>query len=178
MMSVSAHPALCSLKAQLLNSSLPPRPLQPASSQSRQPLYTLASETPVTFPPTSSATTSGSTLSLGSGATLGISDSQHPLVSSSRPLFPVTPSFQPQLSCSLTPLFHPSPEPHEQLPVSSGSPGFPGGPDGKASACAVGDPGSAPGSRRSPGKFHGLRSLVGYSPWGRKESDTTERFSP
>ena len=27
-----------------------------------------------------------------------------------------------------------------------------------------------------PGKFHGLRSLVGYSPWGRKESDTTERL--
>ena len=25
-----------------------------------------------------------------------------------------------------------------------------------------------------PGKSHGLRSLVGYSPWGRKESDTTE----
>ena len=25
-----------------------------------------------------------------------------------------------------------------------------------------------------PGKFHGLRSLVGYSPWGCKESDTTE----
>ena len=25
-----------------------------------------------------------------------------------------------------------------------------------------------------PGKFHGLRSLVGYSPLGRKESDTTE----
>ena len=25
-----------------------------------------------------------------------------------------------------------------------------------------------------PGKFHGWRSLVGYSPWGRKESDTTE----
>ena len=24
-----------------------------------------------------------------------------------------------------------------------------------------------------PGKFHGQRSLVGYSPWGRKESDTT-----
>ena len=22
------------------------------------------------------------------------------------------------------------------------------------------------------GKFHGWRSLVGYSPWGRKESDT------
>ena len=27
-----------------------------------------------------------------------------------------------------------------------------------------------------PGKFHGLRSLVGYSPWGRKELDTTERL--
>ena len=25
-----------------------------------------------------------------------------------------------------------------------------------------------------PGKFHGQRSLVGYSPWGLKESDTTE----
>ena len=27
-----------------------------------------------------------------------------------------------------------------------------------------------------PGKFRGLRLLVGYSPWGRKESDTTERL--
>ena len=26
-----------------------------------------------------------------------------------------------------------------------------------------------------PGKSHGWKSLVGYSPWGRKESDTTER---
>ena len=25
-----------------------------------------------------------------------------------------------------------------------------------------------------PGKSHGWRSLVGYSPWGRKELDTTE----
>ena len=25
-----------------------------------------------------------------------------------------------------------------------------------------------------PGEFHGQRSLVGYSPWGPKESDTTE----
>jgi len=24
-----------------------------------------------------------------------------------------------------------------------------------------------------PGKSHGQRSMVGYSPWGRKESDTT-----
>ena len=27
-----------------------------------------------------------------------------------------------------------------------------------------------------PGKSHGPRSLVGYTPWGRKESDTTERL--
>ena len=27
-----------------------------------------------------------------------------------------------------------------------------------------------------PGKYHGLRILVGYSPWGRKESDTTEQL--
>ena len=27
-----------------------------------------------------------------------------------------------------------------------------------------------------PGKFHRQRTLVGYSPWGRKESDTTERL--
>ena len=58
--------------------------------------------------------------------------------------------------------------------------GFPGGPEGKAS---VGDPGSIPGRRKwqptpvlLPGKCHGLRSLVGYSPWGPKESATTERL--
>ena len=28
-----------------------------------------------------------------------------------------------------------------------------------------------------PGKFHGQRSLVGYSPWGRRESDMTEQLS-
>ena len=27
-----------------------------------------------------------------------------------------------------------------------------------------------------PGKSHGPRSLIGYSPWGRKELDTTERL--
>ena len=27
-----------------------------------------------------------------------------------------------------------------------------------------------------PGESHGRRSLVGYNPWGRKESDTTERL--
>ena len=29
----------------------------------------------------------------------------------------------------------------------------------------------------SPGESHGQRSLVGYSPWGRKESGMTERLS-
>ena len=27
-----------------------------------------------------------------------------------------------------------------------------------------------------PGESHGWRSLVGYSPWGLRESDTTERL--
>jgi len=27
------------------------------------------------------------------------------------------------------------------------------------------------------GKSHGQRSLVGYSPWGHKESDTAERLT-
>ena len=49
------------------------------------------------------------------------------------------------------------------------------------------DMGSIPGLGRSPGEgngnplqysclenSHGQRSLVGYSPWGRKETDTTE----
>ena len=65
--------------------------------------------------------------------------------------------------------------------------GFPGSSDGKASANNVGDLDSIPGSGRSPGegkwqltpvfmpgKFHGPRSLVGYTPWGRKELDKTE----
>ena len=63
---------------------------------------------------------------------------------------------------------------------------FPGGSDGKASVYNAGDLGSIPGLGRSPGegngnpfqdlpgKSHGQRSLVGYSPWGRKDSDTTE----
>ena len=28
-----------------------------------------------------------------------------------------------------------------------------------------------------PGESHGQRSLVGYSPWGHKESDTTQQLS-
>ena len=47
---------------------------------------------------------------------------------------------------------------------------FPGGSDNKVSAYNAGDPGSIPGSGRSsgevllPGKSHGQRSMVGYSP--------------
>ena len=67
--------------------------------------------------------------------------------------------------------------------------GFSGGSDGKESACSEGDLGLILGSGRSPGGEHGnplqysclenprgRRSLAGYSPWGRKESDTTERL--
>ena len=66
--------------------------------------------------------------------------------------------------------------------------GLPGGSDNKEPACNAGDPGSVPGSGRSAGEgngyplpfllgeFHGQRSLEGYSPWGRKELDTTERL--
>ena len=55
--------------------------------------------------------------------------------------------------------------------------------DGKEFTCNAGDPGSIPGLGRSPGdgngqptpaflpgESHGQRSLVGYSPWGGKES--------
>ena len=63
--------------------------------------------------------------------------------------------------------------------------GFPGGSDGKESACNVGSGfilciGKIPLRREwlptpvfLPGEFHGQRSLAGYSPWGRKESDMT-----
>ena len=64
-----------------------------------------------------------------------------------------------------------------------------GGSEVKASACNEGELGSIPGSGRFPwrrkwqptpvflpGESHGRRSLVGYSPRGRKESDTTERL--
>ena len=67
--------------------------------------------------------------------------------------------------------------------------GLPWGSDSKESACNAGDPGSIPESVRFvwrskwlptpaflPGKSHGQRSLVGYSPCGHKESDTTERL--
>ena len=66
--------------------------------------------------------------------------------------------------------------------------GFLGGSDDKEPACSAAEPGSVPGSGRSPGEENGSplqysrlengqRSMVGYSPWGRKESDTTERLA-
>ena len=66
---------------------------------------------------------------------------------------------------------------------------IPGGSDGNKSACNVGDLGLIHGSGKSPreqlptpvflpGKFHGQRSLEGYSPWSCKESDMTERLTP
>ena len=73
--------------------------------------------------------------------------------------------------------------------------GWPGvglsrGSDGKDSACGAEDLGLIPGLGGSPEgghgnplqyscleNPHGQRSLVGYSPWGRKESDTGERLS-
>ena len=68
--------------------------------------------------------------------------------------------------------------------------GFPGSSVGKESSCNVGDLGSIPGVGRSTGgghgnplqysclqNPHGERSLVGYSPWDRKELDPIERLS-
>ena len=70
--------------------------------------------------------------------------------------------------------------------------GFPGSSSGKESACQCRRHKSwgfhlwiwkIPWRRKwkltpvfFPGEFHGQRSLVGYSPWGLKESDTTERL--
>ena len=68
--------------------------------------------------------------------------------------------------------------------------GFPGGSDGKESACNARDLGSIPGLGRSSGgghgnplqysclqNPHGQRSLAGYSPWDCQESDMTEWLS-
>ena len=73
-----------------------------------------------------------------------------------------------------------------------GAQGFPGGTSRKepANAADVIDAGSTPGWGGPPGgghgnplqcaclkKSHGWRNLAGYSPWGRKELDTTEASS-
>ena len=77
--------------------------------------------------------------------------------------------------------------------VDFGFPGhiknFPGGSDGKGSACSAGDSGLIPGQEGPLEKgmattpvslareSHGQRSLAGYSLSCRKESDTTERLT-
>ena len=66
---------------------------------------------------------------------------------------------------------------------------FPGGSDGKNVCLQCGRPGvdswvgKIPWRRKwqptpvlLPGKSHGWKSLVGYNPWGHKESDSTEPF--
>ena len=67
--------------------------------------------------------------------------------------------------------------------------GFPGGSVSKESACNASDPGSIPGSGRSPGEGNGNpvqysclenstdRALMGYSPWGLKELGTSEQLT-
>ena len=68
--------------------------------------------------------------------------------------------------------------------------GFPGRSPGKESTCNAEDLGLIPGLGRSPGgehgnplqcsclgNPHGQMGLGGYSPWGLRESDTTERLS-
>ena len=67
---------------------------------------------------------------------------------------------------------------------------FPGSSDSKESACSAGDPGFDPWVGKIPwrmawqptpvflpGESHGQRSLMDYSPWGHKGSDTTEQLS-
>ena len=60
---------------------------------------------------------------------------------------------------------------------------FPAGSDGKVSACSAGDGGSIPGEGSGNplqysclGKSHGQRSLVGYTPWGRKSQTQLSDF--
>ena len=67
--------------------------------------------------------------------------------------------------------------------------GFPGDASGKESAGNAGDPGSVPGSERSPGEGNGTHSSIlawriplteepgGLQSWGHEESDMTERLS-
>ena len=64
--------------------------------------------------------------------------------------------------------------------------GFPGGSDGKESACNVGDPGLILGSGKSPGEGNGnplhfscLENSTdrNYNPWGCKELDMTKRLN-
>ena len=76
-----------------------------------------------------------------------------------------------------------------KLALNIESVGFPGGSEGKGSACDAGDLSLIPGSGRSPGEgngnpsqyfglensIHGQRSLGGYSPRGLKELGTIKQ---
>ena len=66
--------------------------------------------------------------------------------------------------------------------------GFPGDSDGKASRCNADwvqslsqkdalEKGMATSTVFLPGEFHGQRTLVGYSPWSLKGSDTTGQLT-
>ena len=69
------------------------------------------------------------------------------------------------------------------------SPDLPGSSVCKENTCSAEDLGLIPGLGRSPGDVNGnplqyscldnpiQRSLVGYSPWGRKGSDMTEQLN-
>ena len=85
-------------------------------------------------------------------------------------------------------IWHPHTHFHTSLYCNKGSPGI--GTSGKGLGCQCRGPqrhGFDPESGRSPGRghgnplqyfwpgeSHGQRSMVGYSPWGYKESDMTE----
>ena len=66
---------------------------------------------------------------------------------------------------------------------SSPNGGFPCGSDGKESVCSSLDwedrleKGMTTHASVLAWKSHGERSLVGYSPWGHKQLDTTERLT-
>jgi len=77
-----------------------------------------------------------------------------------------------------------------KISITKKTRGFPGSSVVKNPLANAGDAGLNPGSGRFPtgrngnplpvfllGKFLGQRSLVGYSPWGRKELDTTEEIN-
>ena len=78
--------------------------------------------------------------------------------------------------------------PFNQLASTTDYVGFPGGSDGKESACNVGDLSSIPGLKRSPGGGPGnplqyccpqnpMDRGAWQGPWGREESDIAERHS-
>ena len=77
-----------------------------------------------------------------------------------------------------------------ELPDRKARKRFPGGSNGKGSACNAGKPRFSPWVRKIPwrrewqptpvflpGEFHGQRILAGYSLWGGKELDPTEQLT-